>query len=43
MKGKEGLVKKKTGSTQPGQSGCNCFGCCTALCCLRYGTTYNGL
>lgn len=35
IKGKEGLVKKKTGSTQPGQSGCNWLGCYNALFCLR--------
>lgn len=37
-KGKEGPVKKRTGSTRPGQSGCNCFGCfglCSSGCCVR--------
>ncbi|CAH1104900.1 unnamed protein product [Psylliodes chrysocephalus] len=35
LKGKEGSVKKKTGSTHPGQSGCNCFGLLHWLCCVR--------
>ncbi|XP_030747183.1 phospholipase D2 [Sitophilus oryzae] len=35
LKGKEGLLKKKSGSTNPGQSGCNIFGCYNCLCCLR--------
>ncbi|KAJ8922579.1 hypothetical protein NQ315_007609 [Exocentrus adspersus] len=35
IKGKEGLVKKKTGSTHPGQSGCNCFGLYHCFCCVR--------
>ncbi|XP_060530761.1 phospholipase D2 isoform X2 [Cylas formicarius] len=35
IKGKEGLIKKKTGSTQPGQSGWNCFGCYRCFCCVR--------
>lgn len=34
-KGKEGMVKKKTGSTQPGQSGCICFGLYRCLFCVR--------
>ncbi|KAH1027619.1 hypothetical protein HUJ05_001096 [Dendroctonus ponderosae] len=34
-KGKEGIVKKKSGSTHPGQSGCNFFGCYGCFCCLR--------
>ncbi|KOB76440.1 Phospholipase D1, partial [Operophtera brumata] len=25
-KGKEGMIQKRTGSTRPGQAGCNCFG-----------------
>ncbi|CAG9562934.1 unnamed protein product [Danaus chrysippus] len=47
-KGKEGLVEKRTGSTRPGQAGCNCFGllgnmvcvrcnyCCTGLMCAKW-------
>nr|CAH7741167.1 unnamed protein product [Callosobruchus chinensis] len=35
FKGKEGLVRKKTGSTHPGQSGCNCFGLYHCFCCVR--------
>ncbi|CAG9767038.1 unnamed protein product [Ceutorhynchus assimilis] len=34
FKGKEGIVKKKSGSTHPGLSGCNFFGCYRSLCCL---------
>ncbi|XP_050299678.1 phospholipase D2 [Anthonomus grandis grandis] len=34
-KGKEGMVKKRSGSTHPGQSGCNFFGCYRCFCCLR--------
>ncbi|KAF7268635.1 hypothetical protein GWI33_018263 [Rhynchophorus ferrugineus] len=36
LKGKEGVVKKKSGSTNPGQSGCNIFGCYNCSCCLRF-------
>ncbi|KRT80725.1 hypothetical protein AMK59_5302 [Oryctes borbonicus] len=36
VKGKEGMVRKRSGSTQPGQSGCNCFGCYHNTCCLRW-------
>ncbi|GJQ65160.1 Pld [Trypoxylus dichotomus] len=36
VKGKEGMVKKRSGSTQPGQSGCNCFGCYQNTCCIRW-------
>ncbi|KAL1509537.1 hypothetical protein ABEB36_004252 [Hypothenemus hampei] len=36
FKGKEGMVKKKSGSTHPGQSGCNVFGCYRCFCCLRF-------
>ncbi|XP_018573262.1 phospholipase D2 isoform X1 [Anoplophora glabripennis] len=32
IKGKEGLVKKKTGSTY---AGCNCFGFYNCFCCVR--------
>ncbi|KAJ8985396.1 hypothetical protein NQ317_007554 [Molorchus minor] len=35
IKGKEGLIHKKTGSTHPGQSGCNCFGLYHCLFCIR--------
>ncbi|XP_057670646.1 phospholipase D2 [Diorhabda carinulata] len=34
-KGKEGYVKKRTGSTNPGQTGCNCFGLYHCVCCVR--------
>ncbi|XP_066154308.1 phospholipase D2 [Euwallacea fornicatus] len=36
FKGKEGIVKKKSGSTHPGQSGCNFFGCYRCSFCLRF-------
>lgn len=35
MKGKEGLIQKRTGSTQPGQAGCNCFGFLKSRICIR--------
>ncbi|KAJ8953089.1 hypothetical protein NQ318_013431 [Aromia moschata] len=35
IKGKEGLINKKTGSTHPGQSGCNCFGLYHCFFCVR--------
>ncbi|XP_022901663.2 phospholipase D1 isoform X1 [Onthophagus taurus] len=35
IKGKEGFIGKRTGSTQPGQSGCNLFGCFQSVCCFR--------
>ncbi|XP_063696243.1 phospholipase D2 isoform X2 [Culicoides brevitarsis] len=34
-KGKEGALKKRSGSTRPGQSGCDCFGCFSTDCCFR--------
>ncbi|XP_044748826.1 phospholipase D2 isoform X3 [Coccinella septempunctata] len=34
-KGKEGMLKKKNGSTVPGQSGCNCFGLISCWCCRK--------
>ncbi|KAL5287281.1 Pld family protein [Megaselia abdita] len=34
-KGKEGMIQKRTGSTRPGQAGCNCFGCFQSYCCVR--------
>ncbi|XP_055383297.1 phospholipase D2 isoform X2 [Condylostylus longicornis] len=35
IKGKEGAILKRTGSTRPGQVGCNCFGCFHGRCCVR--------
>ncbi|XP_037945177.1 phospholipase D2 isoform X2 [Teleopsis dalmanni] len=35
MKGKEGAILKRTGSTRPGQAGCNFFGCFQQKCCVR--------
>ncbi|KAJ1525142.1 hypothetical protein ONE63_009978 [Megalurothrips usitatus] len=35
VKGKESLVKKRTGSTQPGRAGCNCCGLLDSLVCVR--------
>uniref|UniRef100_A0A6P7FC96 Phospholipase n=1 Tax=Diabrotica virgifera virgifera TaxID=50390 RepID=A0A6P7FC96_DIAVI len=35
LKGKEGFVKKRTGSTHPGQTGCIFFGLCHCFCCVR--------
>ncbi|KAH8413621.1 hypothetical protein KR222_002150, partial [Zaprionus bogoriensis] len=35
MKGKEGVILKRTGSTRPGQAGCNFFGCFQRNCCVR--------
>ncbi|XP_072377195.1 phospholipase D1 [Diabrotica undecimpunctata] len=35
LKGKEGFVKKRTGSTHPGQTGCVFFGLCHCFCCIR--------
>lgn len=34
-KGKEGAIMKRSGSTRPGQSGCNCMGCFHSACCVR--------
>ncbi|KAJ3657730.1 hypothetical protein Zmor_009514 [Zophobas morio] len=34
-KGKEGMVKKRTGSTHPGQAGCNCCGLISCFFCVR--------
>lgn len=34
-KGKEGMMQKRTGSTQPGQAGCNCFGLIRSTFCMR--------
>ncbi|XP_053966812.1 phospholipase D2 isoform X2 [Anastrepha ludens] len=35
IKGKEGAILKRTGSTRPGQAGCNFFGCFQQKCCVR--------
>ncbi|XP_060654900.1 phospholipase D2 isoform X1 [Drosophila nasuta] len=35
FKGKEGVILKRTGSTRPGQAGCNFFGCFQRNCCVR--------
>lgn len=35
LKGKEGLIQKRTGSTHPGQAGCNFCGCFQNSCCIR--------
>ncbi|XP_052840852.1 phospholipase D2 isoform X1 [Drosophila gunungcola] len=35
IKGKEGVILKRTGSTRPGQAGCNFFGCFQRNCCVR--------
>ncbi|XP_004534545.1 phospholipase D2 isoform X1 [Ceratitis capitata] len=35
IKGKEGAIMKRTGSTRPGQAGCNFFGCFQQKCCVR--------
>ncbi|XP_014089247.2 phospholipase D1 isoform X1 [Bactrocera oleae] len=35
IKGKEGAIQKRTGSTRPGQAGCNFFGCFQQKCCVR--------
>lgn len=34
-KGKEGPIMKRSGSTRPGQAGCNFFGCFHGACCIR--------
>lgn len=34
-KGKEGALKKRSGSTRPSQRGCDCFGCCSNDVCFR--------
>lgn len=34
-KGKEGALKKRSGSTRPSQRGCDCFGCFSNDCCFR--------
>lgn len=42
-KGKEGLISKRTGSTQPGQAGCNCFGLLGTMVCVRCNYFCTGL
>nr|XP_013190121.1 unnamed protein product [Amyelois transitella] len=42
-KGKEGIILKRTGSTQPGQAGCNCFGLLGAMVCVRCNYFCTGL
>jgi hypothetical protein len=39
MKGKEGLVQKRTGSTQRGRVGCNFCGLLDYYICVRYAET----
>jgi phospholipase D1/2 len=34
-KGREAIIKKRTGSTNPGQKKCNLLGCFTLGCCIR--------
>ncbi|KAL4704091.1 hypothetical protein ACJJTC_016349 [Scirpophaga incertulas] len=43
VKGKEGMVLKRTGSTQPGQAGCNCFGMLGHMVCVRCNYFCTGL
>ncbi|XP_052738027.1 phospholipase D2 isoform X2 [Bicyclus anynana] len=42
-KGKEGMVQKRTGSTRPGQAGCNCFGLLGNMVCVRCNYFCTGL
>ncbi|XP_028173294.1 phospholipase D1 [Ostrinia furnacalis] len=42
-KGKEGMIEKRTGSTQPGQAGCNCFGMLGNTVCVRCNYFCTGL
>lgn len=42
-KGKEGMILKRTGSTQPGQAGCNCFGLLGNMVCVRCNYFCTGL
>ncbi|GBP07269.1 Phospholipase D1 [Eumeta japonica] len=42
-KGKEGMILKRTGSTQPGQAGCNCFGLLASSICVRCNYFCTGL
>ncbi|KAI8439933.1 hypothetical protein MSG28_001384 [Choristoneura fumiferana] len=42
-KGKEGVVLKRTGSTRPGQAGCNCFGLLGNMVCVRCNYFCTGL
>ncbi|KAJ2950830.1 hypothetical protein O0L34_g9101 [Tuta absoluta] len=42
-KGKEGVIQKRTGSTRPGQAGCNCFGLLQSMVCVRCNYFCTGL
>ncbi|CAH2244300.1 jg2602 [Pararge aegeria aegeria] len=42
-KGKEGMIQKRTGSTRPGQAGCNCFGLLGNMVCVRCNYFCTGL
>ncbi|XP_072941538.1 phospholipase D1 isoform X2 [Epargyreus clarus] len=42
-KGKEGMIQKRTGSTKPGQAGCNCFGLLGNMVCVRCNYFCTGL
>ncbi|CAG9791773.1 unnamed protein product [Diatraea saccharalis] len=42
-KGKEGMVVKRTGSTRPGQAGCNCCGLLSNMVCVRCNYFCTGL
>ncbi|CAH0717450.1 unnamed protein product, partial [Brenthis ino] len=42
-KGKEGIIEKRTGSTRPGQAGCNCFGLLGNTVCVRCNYFCTGL
>ncbi|XP_013141535.1 PREDICTED: phospholipase D2 [Papilio polytes] len=43
VKGKEGMIQKRTGSTKPGQAGCNCFGLLGTMVCVRCTYCCTGL
>ncbi|XP_050681584.1 phospholipase D2 isoform X1 [Leptidea sinapis] len=43
VKGKEGMIVKRTGSTRPGQAGCNCFGLLGTMVCVRCNYFCTGL
>ncbi|XP_038213563.1 phospholipase D2 isoform X2 [Zerene cesonia] len=42
-KGKEGKIEKRTGSTRPGQAGCNCCGLLGNMVCVRCNYFCTGL
>ncbi|XP_045492782.1 phospholipase D2 isoform X2 [Colias croceus] len=42
-KGKEGMIEKRTGSTRPGQAGCNCCGLLGNMVCVRCNYFCTGL